>query len=273
MRSISSVQGPLPATPAPWRGRKPVRPQRWPARRAVPKEPVAVSDAAAASTRLTAMSAMTATLAHELSQPITASHNYLQACSYLLRQRITGLEDVLKMVEQASEQTRKAGEIIQRMRDFMVTGKVQGQREDLRELVAEACAGIACPGVEMTEIVEAVAPGIFVSVDRVQIGQVLTNLVTNAIQATEGCPARRVSIAARVDGGMVSVRVEDSGHGLSPAALRRLFEPFYTTKASGTGLGLALSRTIAEAHGGALHAGSRSEGGAVFTLTLPVADS
>jgi two-component system, LuxR family, sensor kinase FixL len=275
MRSFPSVQGPSPESPLPWRGRQLARPARWPVQRGARKAPEPEGDALAsgAGARLTAMSAMTATLAHELSQPITASHNYLQACSYLLRQRITGLEDVLAMIEQASEQTRKAGEIIQRMREFMVSGKVQGEREDLRALVATACAGIACPGVELTEIVESVAPGIFVTVDRVQIGQVLTNLVTNAVQALEGCPIRRVTIAAEASGGMVAVRVQDSGRGLSPAALGRLFEPFYTTKASGTGLGLALSRTIAEAHGGELRAESRAGSGAVFILTLPAADS
>jgi two-component system sensor kinase FixL len=235
-------------------------------------EPVDDAAAAGAATRLTAMSAMTATLAHELSQPITASHNYLQACAYMLRQRITGLEDVLAMVEQAGDQTRKAGEIIQRMRDFMVSGKVQGEREDLHDLVATACAGIACPGIELAEIVQAVVPGTFVYADRVQIGQVLTNLVTNAVQALEGRPIRRVTITSAVLGRMIEVRIADTGRGLSDAALRRLFEPFYTTKAAGTGLGLTLSRTIAEAHGGTLRAEALKDG-ALFVLTLPAADS
>ncbi|MES2443521.1 MAG: HAMP domain-containing sensor histidine kinase [Pseudomonadota bacterium] len=223
------------------------------------------------ASRLTAMSAMASTLAHELTQPITASQNYMQACAYRLRQKIDGLEDVLTMVEQASAQNMKAGIIIRRMRDFLVSGRIQGEREDLRALVATACAGIRCPGVEQVEIVQAVAPGTVVIADRIQIGQVLNNLLTNAVQALEGCAVRRVTISAEPQGRMVAVRIADTGHGLPDAVFARLFEPFYTSKAAGTGLGLALSRTIVEAHGGQLWAERGDAGGAVFGLTLPVA--
>jgi signal transduction histidine kinase len=214
---------------------------------------------------------MASTLAHELSQPITASQNYLQASAYMLRERITGLEDVLAMVERASAQTRKAGEIIQRMRDFMVSGKVQGEREDLCALVAAACAGIACAGIDETEIVQAVTPGTFVLADGVQIGQVLANIVVNAVQAMEGCAVRRVTIASQIEGPMVAVRIADTGPGLSQESLGRLFEPFYTTKPAGTGLGLALCRTIVEAHGGRIWA-ERGQPGTTIAFTLRMAD-
>ena len=101
----------------------------------------------------------------------------------------------------------------------------------------------------------------------------LTNIVTNAVQAMDGCAERRVTITSEVQGAMVAVQIADTGPGLSPEALGRLFEPFYTTKATGTGLGLALSRTIVEAHGGQLWGEAQPDGGALFVLTLPVADS
>lgn len=265
MRSFSSVQ--LPASVPPVRG---LDPAPRPIRRARRRVHACANDidAPVPASRLTAMSAMASTLAHELTQPITASHNYLQASVYLLRQRADGLEDVLAMVEQASAQTLRAGVIIRRMRDFLLSGRIQGEPEDLRDLVDKAWAGVACPGVE---IVQKVAPDVVVTADRIQIGQVLTNLLTNAVQALEDCPVRRVTISAEPQGRMVALRIADSGCGLPDAIFERLFEPFHTSKPTGTGLGLALSRTIVEAHGGQLWAERPASGGAVFGLTLPVA--
>jgi two-component system sensor kinase FixL len=267
MRSFSSVQLPESATPV-WGIDPALRPTRRRSRRKLPQCANDIAAAPVPGSRLTAMSAMASTLAHELTQPITASHNYLQASAYLLRQRADGLEDVVAMIEQASAQTLRAGIIIRRMREFLVSGRVQGEPEDLRDLVDKAWAGIACPGVE---IVQAVAPGIMVTADRIQIGQVLTNLLTNAVQALEGCAVRRVTIASEPQGRMVALRISDTGCGLSDAGLEGLFEPFHTSKPTGTGLGLALSRTIVEAHGGQLWAERPASGGAVFGLTLPVA--
>lgn len=265
MRSFSSVQ--LPASASPVRGLDPAPP---PVRRRTRRKLPAANDVAAPvpGSRLTAMSAMASTLAHELTQPITASHNYLQASAYLLRQRSEGLEEVLAMVEQASAQALKAGIIIRRMRDFLLSGRIQGGPEDLRDLADRAWAGIACRSVEIDR---AIPSGIVVTADRIQIGQVLTNLLTNAVQALEGCPVRRITLSAEPQGAMVALRIADTGCGLSDTVFARLFEPFQTSKPAGTGLGLALSRTIVEAHGGQLWAERPASGGAVFGLTLPVA--
>lgn len=223
-----------------------------------------------AASRLTAMSMMASTLAHELAQPITASQNYMQACAYALRHKIGGLEELLAMVESASAQALKAGEIIHRMRAFLVSGKIAGERVDLAELIARACAGVDAGGAE---IVRLVPPGSVATADRVQIEQVVSNLVANAIQAMEGGALRRVTITAERQGAMIAVRVADSGPGLPEAALGRLFEPFFTTKATGTGLGLVLCRAIVEAHGGRIWSESPPDGGAVFAFTLPAAEA
>lgn len=227
----------------------------------------------AAESRLTAMSAMASTLVHELSQPITASQNYLQATAYRLRSQIAGLEEMLEVLNQASAQTRKAGEIIGRMRDFMVSGTIAGQRHDLRDLVAAALASFK-PALPI-EIVEALAPdAVDVVADRVQIGQVLSNLLRNAADALAGSEERRITISSRAAGAMVEVRIADTGPGLSEDEIARLFEPFYTTKPTGTGLGMPLCRMIVEAHGGRIRAEPRpkEEGaGATIVFTLQAA--
>lgn len=225
---------------------------------------------AACEARLNAMSAMATTLVHELSQPITASQNYLQATAYRLRSQIGGLEDMLEIIDQANAQTRKAGEIIGRMRDFMLSGTITGQRHDLRDLVASACAMLR-PELPI-ETIQALSPdAVDVIADRVQIGQVLSNLLTNAADALLGRDERRITIGSRVAGAMVEVRISDSGVGFSEDEIGQLFDPFYTTKETGTGLGLALCRMIVEAHGGRIWAESGAEG-ATIAFTLRAAD-
>ncbi|MCW3848779.1 ATP-binding protein [Sphingomonas sp. LB-2] len=227
--------------------------------------------ASAAESRLTAMSAMASTLVHELSQPITASQNYLQATAYRLRSQIQGLEAMLDVLDHASAQTRKAGEIIGRMRDFMVSGTITGQRQDLGELVASACMMLRLDAP--VEIVRALDPdALDVIADRVQIGQVLSNLLANAVDALSGSDTRRITISSRAAGRMVEVRVADTGPGFGEGEIAQLFEPFYTTKPAGTGLGLPLCRMIVEAHGGRIWA-ERGGEGATIAFTLRAADA
>ncbi len=226
-----------------------------------------------ARVRLAAMTAMASTLAHELSQPLTAATNYIHACAGRLRDRGEGCEDLLAMIEQAAHQTVKAGEIIRRMRSFIVTGKITGRRENLGAMIDKARSGPVCPDGAEVEIVTAIEPDArFVFADRIQIEQVLAIILANACEALDGCPVRRIAIdAARLDEEVV-VRIRDSGPGLSDDALARLFEPLFTTKAGGMGLGMPICKAIVEAHGGRLWAESPAGGGALFGVALPAAD-
>lgn len=270
MRSSSSVTTParsagrpVPLTPAPRHFQV--------ANRHAVRLPGHASDrnGPAAERRLTAMSAMASTLVHELSQPITASLNYLEATAYRLRSQITGLEEMLDVVRQASGQSRKAGEIIGRMRDFMVSGTIRGERQDLRDLVSAARGALR--SAEPVEVVYELSPdAVDVIVDRVQIGQVLSNILANAADAMMGRDVRRITVASRMSGEMVEVRIGDTGPGMSNDQIARLFEPFFTTKPTGTGLGMPLCQMIVEAHGGEIWAEPGQEG-ATIAFTLPAA--
>jgi two-component system sensor kinase FixL len=220
--------------------------------------------------RLEALEGLAPTLIHELSQPLAATANYLDVCVTQIRQKIAGLEDVLEGIERARAQAARAGEIIRSMRNFALRGEVAGKSEELRRIVNEALAAV--PGIETVDVsLSYHAAGVYVIVDRVQFRQVLTNLATNAVEAMAGSRVRQLRIVtSETDAGCTRIRIEDSGPGLSWGVFTRLFEPFVTTKAQGTGLGLPICNAIVEAHRGRLWAATPEAGhGAVFNLLIP----
>lgn len=223
----------------------------------------------AARARLTAMSAMAAAMAHELSQPLTAASNYMQGCAAVLRQRIHGLEQLLGFIEDAAAQTARASDIVLRMRAFVKTGRIDAHPERLSEMIDAVSDRLSC--LANVEVVRALEPGATcVLGDRIQIEMVLSNLLLNAAQAMWDSEVRRIEIASRGEGRQVVIRVADTGPGVAPEIRAHLFEPMVSTKVDGTGLGLAISQTIVDAHGGALSIEpSRPGEGAVFVLTLP----
>ncbi len=226
-----------------------------------------------ARVRLAAMTTMASMLAHEVNQPLAAATNFIHASARRLRQKGEGYEDVLAMIEEASHETVKAGEIIRRMRSFIVSGKISGRRENLARMVENVASGLTCPdGGEVGVGWSIARDARFVIVERVQIEQVLANLLKNASEALDGRDDRRISIEAARQGAEVAIAISDSGPGFSDYALARLFEPLFTTKPDGLGLGLPICRTIVEAHGGRLWAESPPGGGARFGLSLPAAD-
>ncbi len=219
--------------------------------------------------RLTAMGEMASALAHELNQPLSAIANYLGGARRLLGQ--TGDARALDALEKANEQALRAGEVIRRLRDFLARGEDERRVESLAKLTREACAlalvGAKDQGVRVTYDFDAGADRVLV--DRVPVQQVVLNLVRNAIDAMEG--QARKEIAVRSSGlgdGTVRLSVADSGPGVDGAAAARLFQPFVTTKPSGMGVGLSISRTIIEAHGGRIWTDPNPGGGAVFNFTL-----
>lgn len=223
--------------------------------------------------RLTALGEMASALAHEINQPLTAVTNFLRGSRRILDQGAEGRLGLLgEAIDQAADQALRAGQIIRRLRDFVSRGETQHRDEDLRGLVEEACAlalvGSAERGVRTSFTFDPAAAT--VRADRIQIQQVVVNLVRNALEAMGDVERRalHVSTAALPDG-MVEVTVRDTGSGLAPEVAGRLFQPFVTTKPTGMGVGLSICRTIVEAHDGTIGAQRSEGGGTTFWFTLP----
>lgn len=225
--------------------------------------------------RLTAMGEMASTLAHELNQPLSAIANLLTGSRRLMdRGRPEDQAKVRDAIDRASEQALRAGDVIHRMREFVRRGASERDVESLSELVEDARAlaliGVREHQAEVRIALDPAADAVFA--DRVQIQQVLVNLIRNAVEAMEDLPVRRLLVTSRViEDGAVEVAVADTGAGVDDDFRERLFQPFMTTKAEGMGVGLSISRSIIEAHGGRIWADANPGGGTVFRFTLPPA--
>lgn len=227
--------------------------------------------------RLTAMGEMASTLAHELNQPLAAVSNYLNGCRELLDGNQVGATlKVQEALSRAAEQIARAGQIIKHLRDFVARGETEKRVERVAKLIEEASA-LALVGAreQGIRIRFAVDPRVDnVVADRVQIQQVLINLLLNAIEAMQGLPRRELTLSVSLaKDNMVAFSVADTGTGVSEEVTPRLFEPFMTTKAQGMGVGLSISRTIIEAHGGKIWAEPNEGGGTAFHFTLEAATS
>jgi two-component system sensor kinase FixL len=218
------------------------------------------------------MGEMASTLAHELNQPLTAVASYLNGCRRLL-DGTESLHNIMlrDAIDRAADQALRAGQIIRRLRQFVSRGESERNVENLPKLIEEASA-LALVGVKEAGVRVSFAfdPRIdFVVVDKIQIQQVILNLIRNAIEAMQETTLRelRISSIERPDD-MVEVQVVDTGPGISPEIRAQLFQPFVTSKPHGMGVGLSISRTIVEAHGGKLWAEPNPGGGTIFRMTL-----
>lgn len=223
--------------------------------------------------RLNEMSVLASTLAHELNQPLTAANNYLMVARiHLSKMEGDQAAQTAEVVNLAARQITNAGEIIRRMRAFTSSGEVTMRKCAITAIVDDALdvtlAGLVPARVAFRKNYAEDLPDLMV--DPVQIQQVASNLIRNAVEAMRETAQPALDIRIAREGEIVSVSVADNGVGLSDEVMGTLFQPFKSSKHRGLGLGLSLCRTIVEAHGGALYAAQRPEGGAVFTMELPV---
>jgi two-component system sensor kinase FixL len=225
--------------------------------------------------RLSAMGEMASALAHELNQPLSAISNYMKGSRRLLAGSIDpNAARIEAALDRASEQAIRAGQIIRRLRNFVLREASEKRIESLARLVEEAAAlGLSGAGEQGVTLRFHLDPACdMVHADRVQVQQILVNLFRNALEAMSQTSRRELTVSSAPSADdMVEVAVADTGHGFGVDMPVKLFQPFYTTKESGMGIGLSISRTIVETHGGRMWAGSNDAGGATFFFTLPAA--
>jgi FixJ family two-component response regulator/signal transduction histidine kinase len=229
---------------------------------------------AAHATRVGTMGVFAASLVHELTQPLAASLANAETAAGLLAAPHPDLDELRATVEDIVADDRRVGELIQQLRRYLRRGESERDEVDLNEVVGETLRIVAGAAAERgvalaSELADPLPRPIG---DRIQLQQVLVNLLANAIEATAtaGSGDRRVTLVARSTGDGVAIEVADTGPGMDEATLARVFQPFFTTKPGGMGLGLAISRSIVAAHGGTLSVRSVPEEGATFRVELPL---
>ncbi|MCH9027720.1 MAG: PAS domain S-box protein [Proteobacteria bacterium] len=225
--------------------------------------------------RLSTLGEMAASLAHELNQPLTAIATYTEACQRLIESGKSDDDEILATLKKCNSQAQRAGEVIRRLRQF-VKKRELGRREvscdDLiRDVAALAEVDARDNGIPLTIDLAEGLPKIMV--DTVQIQQVVLNLIRNGIDAMMDMDQHDEGISVSVsefETDQVKIVVTDHGSGITKEAEEKIFQPFFTTKPSGMGLGLAICQSIIESHGGVLSFTKNPSGGTTFYFTLPV---
>jgi C4-dicarboxylate-specific signal transduction histidine kinase len=226
-------------------------------------------------TRVMTMGELTASIAHEVNQPLGAIVTSAAAGARWLATKPPQMDKARRALERIADDGRRAAEVIRRIRALMKRQAPRKEWLDVNETIVEVIA-LAQHQLRRSEIHVDTHLGRDlppIRCDRVHLQQVLLNLIINAIEAMSGIKERlrKLTIVSASDGAdAVSVEVRDSGTGLDPEHAPHLFEPFYTSKAEGLGVGLSISRSIVEAHGGRLSAAANSPCGAVFFFSLPI---
>ena len=225
-------------------------------------------------TRVSTMGELTASLAHELRQPLAGILTNAQAAQRFLAVTPPDLDEVRDILADIVKNDRRAAQVIQRLRDLLRRGDSEMRPFDLNDLIRDVVKLLASDAIIRGVTVELAldAESAVVSADPVQLQQVVLNLLLNAMEAMADCPGERVLVirTENPEPLRVQVSVDDAGPGLSAGAQDLMFEPFYTTKPHGMGMGLAIARSIIELHRGVISAGNNLTGGATLRFSLPV---
>jgi len=223
--------------------------------------------------RVSMLGELTASIAHEVNQPLAAISALADASLRWLDRPTPDLEEVRTLAGDIASDARRASEIIHRIRALAVKQSTGSENVDLNELIGESLLILRhdCDARGITTTTRLAPDQTLLRGDRIQLQQVIVNLMVNAMQAMDGQPAepRAILIGTRLnDEGQITLTIEDSGPGIAPGNMDRLFDSFFTTKGSGMGLGLSVCRTIVEAHGGTIRAENAARG-ARFLISLP----
>jgi PAS domain S-box-containing protein len=225
--------------------------------------------------RVMTMGELAASIAHEVNQPIAAAITDASTCVRWLTREAPDLDEARQAAQRTVKDASRAADIITRIRRLFKRSGLDAEPVNVNDVVEELITLLRREALQSgVSITTALAPDLpLVMGDRVQLQQVLLNLLMNSLEATKGVRDRReITVTSRrADGDQVHVAVTDTGVGLPPTGADELFKAFFTTKAGGTGMGLAISRSIIEAHGGRLWAASNADRGATFTFTLHIA--
>ncbi len=256
------------------------------ARRMAEEQSEVQAERAQASSRLITMGEMASSVAHELNQPLTAINNYCNGMVSRIKGKQINEEELLGALEKTARQASRAGQIIQRIRSFVKRSEPNRSIASVANMVTEA---VELAEIELrrrnVKLTQYVAPGLpSLMVDPILIEQVLLNLLKNAAESVDAAQKPtadrlvklRVAQALVDDKRVIEFRVSDSGQGIAPEVMARLYEAFYSTKAEGMGIGLSLCRSIVESHLGRMKAENLYNGDAVtgccFTFWIPVAN-
>jgi C4-dicarboxylate-specific signal transduction histidine kinase len=225
--------------------------------------------------RVSTVGEMTASLAHQLNQPLTAIMTNAQAGTRILDSPQPDVEEVRAILVDIAKDDRRASDIIQRLREFLRKGELDLTRVDLTAAIREVVDLVDSEALirNVTVSLEFAQEPVFVRGDRVQLQQVVLNLLHNAMEALTDSHQgpRRIVVGCRpMDGQRIVVSVHDTGPGIRAGTEQTIFEPFYTTKARGMGMGLSIVRSIVESHGGTVRAANGPVRGATIELRFPL---
>lgn len=221
-------------------------------------------------TRVGKLAEFVSSLAHEISQPLTAIRSYTQAAQRLLGEREPTIREILQHI---SNDSQRAAMTIKRLRSLLKKSEPEVKPIDMEALIQETMELIMTDAIVRNVNIKTAlaAPLPLVRGDRIQLQQVLLNLISNGFEAMDGkIKTRHMVMGASFKNAFVVVFVKDSGCGIPEKNIPKLFSHFFTDKPDGLGMGLAISRSIVEAHGGNLEGKNNAEGGATFSFTLPV---